>query len=121
MQSIRNEKDTIAYGKGSGLLLQPYLGWQSRLAGNVNINAGMHFVYYAFNETSSMEPRFSIEWSPRAHHLSLSYGLHGQLQLPQIYFTSLEGVNNEGLQLTRAHHLVVAHHYNINNYTQIRT
>ena len=121
IESLKNATDTVANGKGSGLLLQPYLGWQSRLAGNININAGMHFIYYAFNETSSMEPRFSVEWSPRNHHISFSYGLHGQLQLPQVYFTSLDGVDNQNLQLTRAHHLVLAYHYDLNNYTQLRT
>lgn len=105
-----------AQRSGSGVLYQPYVNWQNTLAKGLNLNAGLHFAYFDFNQSSAAEPRASLEWAmtPR-HQLSLSYGLHSQLQQPELYFALTNNdQSNRDLDFTKAHHLVLGYQHNIN-------
>ncbi|GJM35161.1 MAG: prevent-host-death protein [Saprospiraceae bacterium] len=108
-------------GKGGGLLWQPYLGWQSRLGAQLDLNLGLHYTYFGFNGSNSLDPRASLEWRPNNQNsLSFSYGLHSQLQLPQLYFAQLSEADNSDLGLNRAHHLVLAYQRQLGQATEIR-
>lgn len=102
--------DTLVNGDGGGLLLQPYAQWQAQLSNRLRLNAGLHGLYFDFNGTSALEPRLSAEWRPAPRHtLSLSYGLHSQLQQPQLYFAQAGSIQNDRLAPTRAHHIVLSY------------
>jgi hypothetical protein len=119
--SVLDNRDTVAVGDGGGLLLQPYLGWQSRLAGNLNFNAGLQYLYFDFNGTGSLEPRLSVQWDASSRHsLSLSYGLHSQLLAPQLYFARLEGPDNSSLELMKAHHVVMGYIFKLDKTAELR-
>ncbi|KAA3636120.1 MAG: TonB-dependent receptor [Bacteroidetes bacterium] len=106
--SIINDQ-TIAYGQGSGLLFQPYLDWQYR-KGKLITNLGLHYSLFTFNNSTAVEPRASVEWKVSSKNsLSLSYGLHSQLQLPQLYYSSNSHIDNSRLGLNKAHHLGTAY------------
>lgn len=98
---------------GGGWLYQPYVNLQSILGKRWRFNTGLQLAYFDFNGSSSVEPRASLEWtaSPQ-HELSLSYGLHSQLQQPELYFAvTINDQSNEDLDFTRAHHLVLGYEY----------
>ncbi len=101
----------VSEGSGNGATLQPYLKWQGQLGKGWELTGGLHYLYFTFNQTQSLEPRMSLAWRrPDGQRLSLSYGLHSQLQAPQLYFARINGGNpNESLGLTRAHHAVLAY------------
>ncbi|MCB0376013.1 MAG: TonB-dependent receptor, partial [Sinomicrobium sp.] len=62
-----------------------------------------------FNGSSAIEPRASLEWAANPNNRwSISYGLHSQLQQPQLYFSSASD-QNQDLALTKAHHLVLSY------------
>lgn len=112
------QSDTLALGSGGGLLLQPYAHWQTQVGRRLRINAGLHGLYFDFNGTGAIEPRLSAEWTPTARQtLALSYGLHSQLQQPQLYFSS---EINEKLKPTRAHHLVLSFEHKLQNQGALR-
>ncbi|MEZ5040184.1 MAG: TonB-dependent receptor [Saprospiraceae bacterium] len=104
---------------GEGLLFQPYFNWQTALAKDLNLNAGLHVAYYDFNQHSSFEPRASIEWTVASkHQLSLAYGLHSQLQQPQLYFAiTNNNQSNQSLDFSKAHHLVLGYQHHLNSTT----
>lgn len=98
---------------GGGWLYQPYVNLQSILGKRWRFNTGLQFAYFDFNGSSAVEPRASLEWtaSPK-HELSLSYGLHSQLQQPELYFAvTINDQSNQDLDFTRAHHLVLGYEY----------
>lgn len=100
---------TIAYGRGSGLLLQPYFDWQYRKE-RLIANLGLHYSLFTFNNSTTLEPRASVEWKATTKNsLSISYGLHSQLQLPQLYYSSNGDLDNSQLGLNKAHHLGAAY------------
>jgi len=98
-------QDTLAQGRGGGLLWQPYDAWTGILSDQLTINAGMHTLWFDFNQTGALEPRFSLQWSPQSkQRFSIAYGLHAQLQQPQLYFATTDF--SQRLGPTRAHHIV---------------
>jgi len=114
--SVNGRTDTLAAGKGAGLLLQPYIDWGASIFPALRLNAGLHFQYFDFAGSSVLEPRLSLEWQlSKSRRLSLAYGLHSQLQPAQLYFAGQEG-NSIGKQLgfTRAHHLGLAYRQPLN-------
>lgn len=98
---------------GGGWLYQPYVNLQTILGKQVRLNTGFQFAYFDFTKSSAVEPRASMEWTMnKRNQLSLSYGLHSQLQQPELYFAVTNNDrSNRSLDFTRAHHLVLAYEY----------
>ena len=71
-------------GTVSGLLWQPYLTW-SQSMGRFNLGAGLRYVHFTYNGTSSLEPRASISRNWNRSLVTVSYGLASQLQQSFIY------------------------------------
>jgi hypothetical protein len=98
-------------GSGKGTLLQPFLNYETKRSDFLTFNLGLRFQYFTFNKSQSIEPRTSLSFHlPKKQNLSLAYGIHSKLQLPQLYFAELEGGNpNESLGFTKAYHFVLAY------------
>jgi hypothetical protein len=93
--------ETVLSGGNDGLLLQPFTNLKLRFSEVVNMTAGVRYLHYTYNGTSSLEPRASLHIKPaNAAEFSMSYGLISQLQLPQVYAAT----GNSGLELTKSHH-----------------
>jgi hypothetical protein len=102
------QTQTIAFGRGSGMLIQPYADWQFR-KGRIITNLGLRYSLFTFNKSAALEPRASIEWKGGSKNtLSFSYGLHSQMQLPQLYYSNSIFPDNSNLDLSKAHHLGIA-------------
>ena len=93
-------------GSGSGLLVQPFANLHYQIASKLGIKAGMRYVNYTYNQSSSLEPRVSLNYTPNTNSsFDFSYGLVGQLQLPVTYFVS----GNMNLGFSKAHHLDIGY------------
>ncbi len=114
LNSVQDFDKVVAEGKGDGWLLQPYFNWQQQWR-RLTLNAGLQASWFMFNETGSLEPRVSVEWKPALNqHLSLAYGLHSQLQAPQVYFAAAAPDENRNLEATKAHHLSLSYRQDVN-------
>lgn len=110
-------------GQGTSWLLQPYFNTNIQLADQLSFDGGMQYVYYTFNERSTIEPRAALQWRmAEAHTLSLAYGLHSQLQPVPLYFEVDDSdiAINRNLDFTRAHHIVAAYQYHWNRLNRLR-
>jgi CarboxypepD_reg-like domain/TonB-dependent Receptor Plug Domain len=111
-----------ALGTTNGYILQPYFSLEGRPSPRLSVQAGLHYLRYTFNKSKSVEPRASVRYQVDARQsVSVSYGLHSQLQLPQLY----RGWRNEefinaNLDLTKAHHVVLGYEYRWAGQSQIR-
>jgi hypothetical protein len=111
---ILSEGRVSSGGQMQGLVIQPYASWRHQLSPRLHTELGLHYLNYTYNQTQSLEPRAALSWQAgRRHTLSLSYGLHSQLQQPQVYL-AVKNSNlpryerpNRRLDLTKAHHLVL--------------
>ncbi len=102
---------TASEGNGGGVLLQPYLNWNIRLLPDVEAQIGLTYNYFTLNQSQALEPRLSLNYQLNAsNRLSMAYGLHSQMQLPQIYFSLINGENtNINLGFTQSHHIIAGY------------
>ncbi|MDD4384952.1 MAG: TonB-dependent receptor [Bacteroidales bacterium] len=112
---------------GNTWILEPYVQWQYRPTERLTINTGLHYNFFALNNSSSLEPRLGMKYSISAKHsVSLGYGLHSQISPLFVYFlqdpqdddTYIEP--NTNLGLTKSHHLVAGYDVKVNLYTRIK-
>ncbi|MBO0939919.1 TonB-dependent receptor [Fibrella sp. HMF5335] len=111
----------VADGTVAGWLLEPYANLQWQPSPQLLVQAGLHYTYFSYNANSQqVEPRVSARLEVRpGRTFSLAYGLHSQVQQPGVYLahlpaTSASMVDNSGLGLTRAHHLVLGYTHQFN-------
>ena len=113
---------SLVSGEGSGQLFRPYLDGKLTLAPRWVLNAGLHFAYFTLNSSRSLEPRLSLRWSVAESNLhqqfvTVSYGLHSQLQLPGVYFyteTLADGTvihPNRDLGFTKSNQYTIGYDY----------
>lgn len=77
-------------GTVSGMLWQPYVNWTQHL-GKFNLNAGLRYVNFGYNNSSSWEPRLSLSRNVKRNSFTLSYGTTSQWQQVQTYITARNG------------------------------
>lgn len=112
IESAENQQ-LLAFGRGDGTLLQPYLAWRYQIGNALTANVGLHLSHFTFNNSTAIEPRASLAWIfSEKRSLSVAYGLHSQQQQAQLYFT--QNTVNKNLDFTRAHHIVLAYREKLN-------
>jgi hypothetical protein len=119
---------TISNYKDHSWQYQPYISWQYRATDKWTINGGLHYLYYSFNQTQSLEPRLGIKFQLNPNHsLSFGYGLHSQTQPITSYVQQTRLPNgtyalfNKDLDLLKSHHFVLGYDWLINDFTRIKT
>jgi hypothetical protein len=101
---------------GSTWLLQPYVQGRYRFTEKLSLNAGVHGMYYTFNDAAAVEPRASLSYAlDNTKTITVSYGLHSQLQPAPVYLYQQilpDGTydqSNRDLGFTKAHHYILGY------------
>lgn len=115
-----------ANGDAEGLIIQPYANLHWAILPKLSTNIGLHYLKYTFNQTKSVEPRFSLQYKLSNNQtLSFAYGLHSQLQQPEIYFAlatqNSAFLGNATLDVTKSHHYVLSHQYSLKKGSYFKT
>ncbi len=125
--SVQINNQGISEGKMQGLIVQPYFSFIGRVAPRLTVQAGLHYLSYTYNKTNSLEPRASVRYSATDRTaLTLSYGLHSQLQLPQTYLslknsdTRSDIFPNVLLGFTKAQHIVLGFEKSLRKQTSFK-
>ena len=108
-------------GSGSTQTAQAYAQIVQNLGKGFTLNAGLHSMHLFLNNTSSLEPRLSVQYrTSNAHTISFAYGLYTQLLPMGAYFYSkkdtLAGViteskPNKSLSFPRSSHFILSYNY----------
>lgn len=113
--SAPDEHITWLNEEGNTLLSQPYLQFRIQLSRKWTLNAGLHAMFLALNNTSSIEPRLSLKYLVSAKSsLALAFGLHSRMVPIGTYFTRIDNPAgsfsqpNLNLELIKSRHLVLA-------------
>ena len=100
----------------TSFLIQPYAEIRYRPAAKWTISAGIHTMFLTLNNTSSIEPRFGIEYKYADNQfISFGYGLHGKTQAIGTYYTVFGDYEksqvylNRNLGITHSNHFILAH------------
>ncbi len=106
--SETHQTDVLHDGKAHYIVYQPFIHIQHNLVKDVQVDAGLHFLYSDFNRNLSVEPRISAKLNlSTGNIITAGYGLHSQMQHPAIYFNQVEA--NRQLAPSRAHHFIIGY------------
>src|SRR5690606_27333082 len=112
--------------KESFYLIQPYLTYVHKFNEKLSLNTGVFSQYLTLSNKFSVEPRASLRYQLRRNQvLSLSYGLHSQMQSTYLYFAIpdtilVNGVRiantqneltNKNLDFSKSHHAVAGYDF----------
>jgi hypothetical protein len=112
------------YDKGNGNtgLAQGFTESKFSLTNSLELNAGIHFLWFFLNSNYSVEPRFALRWQlAQRHALSFGYGKHSQLEDIGVYLAEVHPTPSttaqpgRNLDLSRSHHFVLGYDYLIRN------
>ncbi|HLZ87655.1 MAG TPA: TonB-dependent receptor [Puia sp.] len=110
--------DTVSNYDGHPLLLQYFGQFKYRVTEQFSIVGGLHGMHFDANNSSALEPRLSATYQlPAGQSISLSYGLHSQLQPLPVYYQTFDETDNirdssnRKLDLTRAQHFVAGYEW----------
>ena len=108
---LLNNNKTVINGPS---LLSSYIQMAYKFSDRFEIKPGLHFMYFGFNETLSIEPRFGASWKTGpSTSISFGYGKHARLQsmvtyfLETIYDNNTIVLDNKDLDFTKTHHGVL--------------
>lgn len=125
-EKLRDPKDlslvSFRAGNGQATLWQAYSAWQFRTKRNATYNLGVHYQYFALNQTNSLEWRLGgrIPLANGQSAFTFGAGVHGQLQILPLYFVATPADNeivlsNQDLDFSRSLHFVVGLDHNFNS------
>lgn len=108
-------KHIVNDNKGNINLLQAYLQYKYTISEKFSLTPGFHALYLLNNGRLSFEPRIAFRWTiNNIHSLTLGFGLHGQAQPSQIYYSEVISGNetnypNVSLNFTKSYQAVLSY------------
>ncbi len=118
------EKQIWNYQKTTNLA-QVYTHLKFSISRKLTLNAGLHSQVFFLNNSTSVEPRLGLVYNvTNKSSLNFGYGLHAQMQPINVYFLQSQDANgntvynNQNLDFTKSHHLVLG--YNIQPFNDWR-
>ncbi|HNV51558.1 MAG TPA: TonB-dependent receptor, partial [Tenuifilaceae bacterium] len=112
--------------KGSSNYAEFYIQSKYSVTHNLTANTGVNFNYFALNGNYSIDPRFSLKWDfAQNQSISFGYGKHSQLEELKIYLIKKETAGeeyypNKNLELSKAHHFILAYDWLINSNLRLK-
>lgn len=114
--------------QGTSGFMQAYASWKHRLNETVTFVGGVHGLYFALNDTYSIEPRLAMNWQHSPNNIfSLGGGLHSKVESllnyqGLVYDEFGNGTKaNENLELPKAAHIVAGWDHAFSENTHLKT
>jgi len=123
---INNATQSVISGKGNALLVQPYAQFRYRANEKLTLTGGLHAMYLAMNQKSSLEPRLSAVYQLNSNvSLTAAYGLHSQVLPIGSYFIEVEQGGqitqpNKNLDFVKSHHFVLSYNHTFAEHFRVR-
>lgn len=119
--------DTLVNNNGQCNMFQSFIQWKHRITDDLEVNTGLHYLSFALNNHSSMEPRVGLKWSVNSRSsVNAGVGLHSRTEAIPVYLAlipqadgTFSAVNNR-LDFARAMHYVIGYDYSISSDWRIK-
>ncbi|MEI6122675.1 MAG: TonB-dependent receptor [Bacteroidota bacterium] len=112
---LQQTKHVINNYSGSINLIQAYFQYKYCFNEKFELTPGLHFLYLLNNDRYSIEPRIAFRWAiNNLHSLKIGFGIHGQTQPAQIYYTEVflndqTTYPNKSLDFTKSYQAVLSY------------
>ena len=115
LNSEADRKTLVDFDENIGTL-RNFISWKHRFNEDLSIVAGIHNMNVLYNNKSTIEPRFAINWNlNNMGAISFGYGMHSNMESSHNYFSKVADENgnitepNNDLGLLKAHHFVLGY------------
>jgi hypothetical protein len=119
--------------KGDATTVQAFASWKYRISEDITMINGLHYLHFALNGKSSIEPRVALKWQLDSRQsFNIGAGLHSKLEGVSTYLAKCYNDDgsytqpNKDLEITKAAHFVLGYdralgantHFRIETYYQ---
>ncbi|MEX0966242.1 MAG: TonB-dependent receptor [Bacteroidia bacterium] len=97
---------------GNAGQLQAFTSWKFRIAEQLTLVSGVHYMQFMMNNTNSIEPRTALKWQlTEKQSLNAGFGIHSKLESLTTYFSidSLGRKPNRDIDFGKAAHYVLSY------------
>lgn len=115
-KDVENQQYLTVRNATTDFLIQGYAQGSYRPTNKLTINAGVHALFFAMNNTYSIEPRISLQYKPFSKTtISAAYGLHGKVIPIGTYYLQIRNQQgnitqpNKNLQIAKWHHAILSY------------
>lgn len=121
-QNDESDRFTVVDFKEDISTIRNFVSWKHRLNKDITIVSGFHNMNVLFNNKSTIEPRFAVNWKlNKTNSINFGYGLHSSMESVHNYYARVEQADgsttepNKDLGLLKSHHFVVGYEQRIGN------
>ena len=112
-------KKHIDMNENAGLF-EAFASWKYRIANNLTMVSGVHYINFLLNNSQAIEPRAALKWeiSPKSS-FNIGYGKHSMTESIVTYYSNVYDKNwnkttpNLDLDLTKANHYILGYEQRI--------
>jgi hypothetical protein len=109
-------------------LSQAFLQWKYRMNEKVELNTGLHSLFFGLNKHYSIEPRLGLKWQlSEKSSISYGFGIHSRIESIASYYTFIfkpdgsYSLPNKGINFTRSVHNVIGYDWAITPDIRLKT
>lgn len=113
--------------KGSSATFQGFASWKYRMSEELTMITGLHYLHFALNKNSSIEPRLALQWQvDDRQSFNAGIGLHSKLEPVSTYlakrYDDQGGFTqpNKDLEVTKAAHFILGYDRQVADNTHVR-
>jgi hypothetical protein len=114
----KQQYDTLLNQNGSSAMFQSFFQWKYRISEKMEVNSGLHLLYFGLNGNTSLEPRAGLKYTLNPKQsFSLGFGVHSRAEAVSAYMAlipdqagQLKAVN-KNLGFSKALHGVLGYDY----------
>ncbi|HEY9113980.1 MAG TPA: TonB-dependent receptor [Bacteroidales bacterium] len=118
--AIQDTFDFKMNEQGNTFTFQAFSQSLVQMGEKLSMNAGVNFLYFGLNGNFAIDPRISFKWQASAtQSFGIAYGKHSRIEPLRIYLIEIpvdgiETLSNKNLEITKAHHFVLAYDWLLN-------
>lgn len=112
---------------GSTATIQGFTSWKYRINEDWTLTSGLHYLYFALNGSSSVEPRAGLKWQfSETQSLTAGFGIHSRLSSVSTYLARTPNENggfsqlNKDLKPGKAAHFVLGYGMQLSPLTHLK-
>lgn len=128
LQDSLGHKLLLAHFNEQMATVRNFMSWKHRFTDDVTMVVGLHNMNVLYNNKSTLEPRFAINWNASdKSSLNIGYGKHSTMESAHNYFAETKQPDgtyrqpNNNLGLLKAHHVVLGYEYRFTKNLRVKT
>ncbi len=121
INELNNVMSPSFQASGNTDMIQAFTTWKYRISEDMTMVSGLHYLQFALNKSSSLEPRLGLHWKRgKGQTFTLGLGMHSKVESVSTYMAEQYQEDgsftrpNQNLDMSKAAHFVLGYDKMIN-------